>query len=134
MSQYSHFPPSSATISGSVTVVQPNGALLHTTVDNFPTVQLVTPEFTSTGILSATTSASGGSTFVAFSSQACKQLCVSNQTGVLLDFELNATSPVVQVPNGAFFTFFGLTNASQVSVARDDGSTTQVTLGAVWNS
>ena len=93
--------------------------------------QPVIPSMTSAGHLSVTTAATG-TNWTAFSSQACKQLTVSNQSGVVIEFRHGGAGAGFQVPSGAFYTFFGLTNASQLEARRVDQSNTQVIVTARW--
>lgn len=85
------------------------------------------------GHLSAQTPATG-TNYTAFGSRVCKQLTVSNQTGTKLEFRQGAAGVAFQVPDGAFYTFFGLTDASNIDVRRSDTSNTQVTLTARWEA
>lgn len=93
----------------------------------------VIPSMTTGGNVSAQTNATGTS-YTAFGSQALKQLTVSNQTGVTLEFQQGASGVGFQVPTGAFYTFFGITNANQIGVRRVDQSSTQVTVTARWEN
>jgi hypothetical protein len=93
----------------------------------------VTPVLTSGGHISATTAVSGTG-YVAFGGQACKQLTILNGTGVDIGVTVGGAGVEVPVLAGTYFTFFGLTNANQLSVRRVDTSTTQVTVAARWES
>lgn len=93
----------------------------------------VIPAMTTGGHTSAQTNATG-TNWTAFGSQACKQLTVSNQTGTTLEFRQGGSGTGFQVPTGAFYTFFGIGNASQLEVRRVDTSNTQVTVSARWES
>jgi len=93
--------------------------------------QPVIPSMTSGGNLSVTT-AIVGTTWTAFASQALKQLTVSNQTGVNIEFRQGGAGVGFVVPTGAFYTFFGLTNANQLEARRVDISNTQVSITARW--
>lgn len=93
--------------------------------------QPVIPSMTTGGNLSVTTAATG-TNWTAFASQACKQLTVSNQTGVTIEFRQGGAGVGFQVPAGAFYTFFGITNANQFEARRFDTSNTQVTVTARW--
>ena len=94
---------------------------------------LVTPALSSSGNTSAQTAATG-TNWTAFSSQALKQLTISNQTGATLEFRQDGAGVGFQVPTANFYTFFGLTNANQLEVRRVDTSNTQVTVTARWES
>lgn len=95
--------------------------------------QPVIPSFTSGANLSAQTNATG-TNYTAFGSQVCKQLTVSNQTGTTIEVRQDATGVGLQVPSGAFYTFFGITNANQLGIRRVDQSNTQVTVTARWEA
>ena len=85
------------------------------------------------GHVSAQTAATG-TNWTAFGSQSLKQLTISNQTGVTLEFRQGGSGVGFQIPSGAFYTFFGITNANQIDVRRVDTSNTQVTVQARWES
>ena len=91
----------------------------------------VIPSMTSGGNLAVTTNATG-TTFNAFTSQACKQLNISNQTGVTIEVQQGGAGVALQIPTGAFYTFFGITNTNQLGIRRTDVSNTQVTVTARW--
>lgn len=91
----------------------------------------VIPLMTSGGNLSVTTNATG-TTFNAFASQACKQLNISNQTGTTIEVQQGGAGVAFQIPSGAFYTFFGITNANQLAIRRTDVSNTTVTVTARW--
>lgn len=93
----------------------------------------VVPTMASGGHTSVTTAATG-TNWTAFASQALKQLTISNQTGVTLEFRQGAAGVGLPIPTSAFYTFFGLTNANQIDVRRVDTSNTQVTVAARWES
>ena len=101
------------------------------TLDN--SKQPVIPSMTTGGHLSATTDAVG-TNWVALSSQALKQLTVSNQSGTNLEFRQGGAGVGFIIPFGAMFTFFGITNANELEVRRADVSNTQVTVTARWES
>lgn len=105
--------------------VNPSGALTAEVTGE------VTPVMASAGHLSVTTAATG-TNWTAFTSQACKQLTVSNQSGVVIEFRHGGAGAGFQVPSGAFYTFFGLTNANQIEARRVDTANTQVVVTARW--
>lgn len=120
------------TITGSVNV----GSTVEITNDTgnpIPVSGQVTPIMGAGGNISAQ-SASTGTNWTAFGSQALKQLNVSNQTGVTIEVLQDGAGVGLQIPTGAFYTFFGITNANQLSVRRVDTSNTQVTITARWES
>ncbi len=85
------------------------------------------------GHLNATTAASG-SGFTAFADHACRQVTIANNTGTAIEVQQDASGVAFPVFNGTYFTFYGLTNASQLGVRRVDQSGTQVTVNARWES
>lgn len=93
----------------------------------------VTPAMTSGGNISATTNATG-TNWTAYGSQACKQLTLSNQSGTTIEVRQGGAGVGLQIPTGAFYTFFGITNANQLEVRRVDTSNTQVTITARWEA
>lgn len=107
--------------------VNPSGAL---TVEVSGEVSLV---MSSAGHLLVTTAAVG-TNWTAFASQACKQLTVSNQSGTVIEFRHGGAGAGFQVPSGAFYTFYGLTNANQIEARRVDTSNTQVIVTARWEA
>lgn len=109
----------------------PSGGLTDTQLRANPLD--VIPLLESAGHLSLQTNADG-TTYTAFSSQACKQLTVSNQSGTTLEFQQGGSGVAFQVPTGSFYTFFGLSNASSLGARRVDTSTTQVTIQGRWEA
>jgi hypothetical protein len=93
----------------------------------------VTPQMSSAGHIDAQTNATG-TNWTAFGSQACKQMLISNQTGVSLEVRHGGSGVGVRIPTGAMMPFYGLTNANQLEVRRVDTSNTQVTVQARWES
>jgi hypothetical protein len=85
------------------------------------------------GHLTATTSATG-SNWVTLTSQACKQITVSNQSGTSIEFRQGGAGAGFVVPTGSFFSFFGLANANELQIRRVDVSNTQVTVSLRWES
>lgn len=91
----------------------------------------VVPRMTSGGNLTLTTAATG-TNWTAFASQDCKQLTLVNNTGTALEFRQDGAGAAVPVFNATYFTIFGISNTSDISVRRVDNSGTQVTLNARW--
>ena len=85
------------------------------------------PGATSATILSATTAA-GGTTFVAFGSQACSALDVVNNSGVTIEIRRDGAGVAIPLLPGQARLFVGIANANQLGVRRLDQSTTQVTV------
>lgn len=90
-----------------------------------------TPVISSGGHISLTTDSSG-TAFTAFSSQTCTQLTISNNTGTTLEVEQGGSGVALPIFPASYYTFFGLTDASNLSVRRVDQSTTSVTVTARW--
>jgi hypothetical protein len=119
----------------------PTGASTETTLTAIntktPTLdnskQPVIPSMTTGGNLSVQTNATGAN-FTAFASQACKQLTLSNQSGVMLEVQQGGAGIGLQLPNGTFYTFYGITNTNQLGVRRFDQSSSQVTVTARWEN
>jgi hypothetical protein len=95
--------------------------------------QPVIPSMASGGNISVQT-ATLGTNYTAFSSQVCKQLTISNQSGTVVEVRQGAAGVALQIPTGAFYTFFGITNTNQLDVRRTDVSNTQITLTARWEA
>jgi hypothetical protein len=93
----------------------------------------VVPGLNSGGHISAQTAATGAN-YTAFASQACKQLTVMNDTGTTIVVAVGGTGVAVPVFTSTYYTFYGLTNANNLSVKRSDSSNTQVTVKARWEN
>jgi hypothetical protein len=93
----------------------------------------VTPVLTAGGHISATTAASGTG-YTAFAAQACKQLTICNGSGVDIGVTVGGAGVEVPVFTGTYMTFFGITNANQLSIRRVDTATVQVAVAARWES
>lgn len=88
---------------------------------------------TSGGNISLSTSTTAGS-FVTFASQACVQLTIANNTGTTLEVQQAGTGVALPIFPASYYTFYGITDASQLGVRRVDQSTTSVTVTARWES
>lgn len=120
------------TISGPITV----SSEVEVTNDDgnpLPVSGSVTPVMSTAGHLSVTTSAVG-TDYVAFGSQACKQLTISNDSSVKLDVRQGGAGVAFKLIAGTYYTFFGLSNANQLDVRRSDTSGTQLTITARWEN
>lgn len=93
----------------------------------------VSPQMASGGNISAQT-ANPGTTYVPFASQACKQITLVNDTGTTILVQQGTAGVGVPIFDQSAFTFFGLTNASNLGVKRKDDSNTQVTVAARWEA
>ena len=87
------------------------------------------PHATTVTIVAATTNATGSS-WTAFSSQACDALDLLNNTGVTIEYRRGAAGTAMQVPTGTSRLIIGITNASAIDVRRVDQSNTQVAVQA----
>lgn len=93
----------------------------------------VIPLMASGGNVSAQTNATG-TNWTAYGSQVCRQCTLSNQTGTTIEVRQGGSGVGLQIPTGAFYTFFGITNTNQLEVRRVDTSNTQVTVTARWEA
>lgn len=94
---------------------------------------LVAPTLSAGGHIAAVTSVTG-TPYVAFASQVCKQLTICNGTGVDISVIAGGSGVAVPVFTGTYMTFFGITNADQLSVRRTDTGIVQVTVPARWEA
>ena len=94
---------------------------------------VVLPAMTSGGHVAVGTAA-GGTTFVPFAAQPCRQLTIANNTGVTVELQQGGGGAALPVFAGSYFTLLGLTDASTVGVRRVDQSTTQVSVTARWEA
>ena len=85
------------------------------------------PQSTTATFIAVSTNATGA-TFNAFGSLACKTLSVMNATGTPLEFRRGGAGDTFILPDGASYTFTGLTNASGMQVRRADVSNTPVSV------
>lgn len=85
------------------------------------------------GNISLVTAATG-TNWTAFTYQECKQLTVSNQTGTTIEVRQDGEGVGLQLPTASFYTFFGLSSTSQLSIRRVDTTNTQVTVTARWEA
>ena len=115
------------------TGVSSTSKLASDTVNTDEEAQNVVPRMVSGGHLSAQT-ANPGTGYTAFGSQACKQLTISNQTGVTIQVQQGGAGVGFEIPHGGVIPFYGLTNANQLGIKRQDNSNTQVTVTARWEA
>lgn len=94
----------------------------------------MTPQMASGGNLAPiSTSTANGATYVAFAAQACKQLTIKCLDADI-EFRQDGSGGAYGVAAAADFTIFGLTDASQISVRRKDGSTAAATVYGRWEA
>lgn len=93
----------------------------------------VLASFTNGGNLSVN-SDPDGTTFVTFPAQACTQLTVINDTNFSFEVRQGGAGVAVPVLAQSSFTFFGVTNANQLSVRRKDNEPEVVGIYARWES
>lgn len=85
------------------------------------------PTITSETTISVTTTATAAdSTFAVFSSQACTELELENDTGVALEYQRNGAGEIVVIRAGQARRIVGITNANQIGVRRVDWATTVI--------
>lgn len=101
------------------------------TQTNNTTVVTVTPKLSFGGNTSAQTAATG-TNWTSFGSIPCSQLTLSNQSGTTIEVRQGGAGVGLQIPTGAFYSFFGIGNTSQLAIRRVDTSNTQVTITARW--
>lgn len=93
----------------------------------------VQPVMVSGGNISTLTSAVG-TNYTAFAAQACKQVTICNDTGTTVEVRQGGAGVAIPVFDSTYYTFFGITDASQLAVRRKDTSNTQVTVKTRWES
>lgn len=86
----------------------------------------VSPTFSGGANLSVSTAAS----YTPFPAQTCKQLTIANNTGVTVQVQQGGSGAAQPVFPGTYYVFYGLTDASALSVERADGTATAVTVNA----
>lgn len=84
------------------------------------------PTYTAVTNLVLTTSTTA-SAYVAFPSQACEAVDVTNDTGVAIEYVRNGAGNPYPIPNGSARMITGITNASQISF-RVKGTASAVTV------
>lgn len=93
-----------------------------------------TPQMAQGGNLNVQTSATGAS-FVVIAAQACRQVTIANNnTSVAIEVQQDGVGVAFPVFAGTYFTFYGITDSSQLGVRRVDQSGTQVTVNARWEA
>lgn len=93
----------------------------------------VLASFSAGGNLSVSSNADGVS-FVTLPAQACTQLTVINDTNFSFEVRQGGAGVAVPVLAQSSFTFFGVTNANQLSVRRKDNEVEVVNIYARWES
>lgn len=88
----------------------------------------VVPTLSSSGNVSISTSSS----YEAFPAHSCSQITIGNNTGVVINTQQDGSGDPFPVFPGTYYTFYGLSDASQISVSRADGVATAVTVNARW--
>lgn len=76
--------------------------------------------------------AATGTNYTALTAQVCRVVHIINDTGTALEVRQNGAGVALPVATGTGFSFFGVTNASELSVRRTDTSNTQVTVKYRW--
>lgn len=93
----------------------------------------VHPGFKSGGNLAVNTNVDGTG-FVDLPSQACAQVTVVNDTDVTFEVRQGGAGAACPVLAQSSFTFFGVSNADQLSVRRKDRGTEVLEVCARWES
>lgn len=93
----------------------------------------VAPMLTSGGNGTAQTSATGAN-WVTLTAQVCKQVTFVNNTGTAIEVRQGGAGTAIPVVDQSVFTFYGITNASDLSIRRVDTSNTQVTIAYRWEA
>lgn len=76
--------------------------------------------------------ASTGTNYASFSSQACTSVSILNTTGTDLQIKMKNSATPIPLPNATVINRLGVQfNANEVSVRRTDTSNTQVTVTAI---
>ena len=74
------------------------------------------------------TTDSAGTNYVTFTTGACYELSLINNSGVSISVRRNGSGTALPIPSGNGYTFKGISNANQLSLIRTDFATNQVTL------
>ncbi|QFY77514.1 hypothetical protein DUD43_07345 [Alcaligenes faecalis] len=93
----------------------------------------VHPGFATGGNISVSTAANG-TDFVVFTARACAQLTVINDSDVVFEVRQGGAGVACPVLSQSSFTFFGISNANQLSVRRKDTGTDPLNVYARWES
>lgn len=80
------------------------------------------------------TTSTTGTNWVTYPAQACKQLTLSNQSGATVEVRQDGAGVSLHIPTGVFYTFFGINDASQLSLKRVDSSNTPAYISARWEA
>lgn len=80
------------------------------------------------------TTAAAGANYTALAAQACHHVTIVNDTGTKLEVQQNTAGTALRIPDGQFYTFYGIKDASQLGVRRADTSNSQVTATYRWES
>jgi len=78
--------------------------------------------------------AATGTNYTALTAQACKQVTLMNNTGTAIGVTVGGTGAEVPVFDQSYYTFYGLTDAGNLSIRRVDTSNTQVTVAYRWEA
>jgi hypothetical protein len=86
---------------------------------------------TNAAFLTSVQTSATGTNFVTFPAYVCDGVHVINNTGTTLAFKRGSDSATFELPTGSGYSFYGITNANQLSVKRADDSNTQVTIKSI---
>ncbi|HYX00873.1 MAG TPA: hypothetical protein VE963_02225 [Reyranella sp.] len=76
--------------------------------------------------------AATGANYTQLGAQRCSQVSIMNNAGTAIGVRQDGAGAEVPVFDQSYFTFFGLGDASQLSVRRVDQSNAQVTVAYRW--
>lgn len=92
-----------------------------------------TPQMAQGGNKNLQTSATGGN-FATLPAQSCRHVTIANRSGTDIEVQQDGAGDAYPVMTGTYFTFYGLSDLSQLAVRRIDQSNAQVTVNARWEA
>lgn len=109
--------------------------LAQKVVENNPNktfTPVTTPAMTSGGHLNA--NVAGGAVPQALAAQPCSQVTIANNTSVVVEVQVGGAGAYFPVFASSYYTFFGISDASQLSIRRVDLSASAITINARWEA
>jgi hypothetical protein len=76
--------------------------------------------------------AATGANYTQLAAQRCSQVSIVNNSGAAVGVRQDGAGAEVPVFDQSYFTFYGLSDASQLSLRRVDQSNTQVSVAYRW--
>lgn len=73
-----------------------------------------------------------GTTYATFPDLPCSQFVVVNDTGTGIEVQQDGAGVAIPIADTQSFPFYGIGNANQLGVRREDTSATQVTVKGRW--